>query len=81
MADTVTTASTLTLTAGFSDGDDRVITLDNPKVNPAASDIISLGAFCRAHELLIGDKAGAAFTHFKTAKKQSRTVTKLDLTP
>lgn len=81
MADTITTASTLTLLAGFADDDDRSITLDNPNAVIAAADIITLGSFAKTKKILIGDKAGASFTRFKSAKKRTRTVTNLDLTP
>lgn len=79
MADTVKTTKTLVMVAEFADGDDRTITADNPKASIAGSEINSLGSFIKNNAILIGDKAGAAFNRFKTAKIVNRTVTDLDL--
>lgn len=56
----------LKLTAGFSDEDDRTITLLNPKTNLTASQINAVGEL--AANVLIGDKHAAPFTRFKEAK-------------
>ena len=74
MADKVKTISQLKLVAGFIDGDDRVLTVDNPKATITGGEINALDGNC-----LIGDKAGAAFKEWKSAEIVDTTTTKLDL--
>jgi len=66
MADVTKTTRQLKLLAGFSDEDDRTITLDNPKQNITWAQIENLATY--AAPVLIGDKYGASFTRFKEAK-------------
>lgn len=79
MADVIKTTSSLSIVAAFTDGDDRTLTLENPKGGLSAADIEALNA--PASDVLIGDKTGADFSRFKSAKKKSSTITYLDLTP
>lgn len=73
MADSTKTAYQLKLLAGFSDEDDRTITIDNPIQNITLAQIEALGTY--AAPVLIGDKYGASFTRFKEAKYvQSTTI-------
>ena len=80
MADKVTTTSTLQMVAEFVDGDDRTINLDNPNtaINLAAG-VVNLGTYCKDNQVIIGDKADAAFKEFKSAKVIDKTVRKFDL--
>ena len=68
MADVSKVSSVLSLEMEFADGDTRTINLDNPKATVTAAGINSLGAYAAENGLVIGDKAGAAFTRFKSAK-------------
>lgn len=77
MADIVKTSKILALVAGFTDGDDRTLNLDNPVDGLTGTQITALNNY--AAGVLIGDKAQAAFKGFKSAKIINRTVTKLDL--
>ena len=78
MADKVTSKTVLSLGAEFTDGDTRTITLDNPKNGLTAEDILATTNGAKA--VLIGDKTGAPFLRWATAKKISATTTYLDLT-
>ena len=80
MADKITQTKTLQMVAGFVDGDDRTINLDNPNtaINLAAG-VVNLGNYCKTNQVIIGDKAGAAFKEFKSAKVIDKKVTKFDL--
>ena len=75
MADTTKISKQLKLVAGFNDGDDRTISLDNPRDNITAAEIQALPA----ENAIIGDKAGATFKEWKSAAIVETTVTTLDL--
>lgn len=78
MADKVKRNKQLKIVAGFADGDDRTITIDNPKDNLKKSNIT--GALkTKAGEVLAGDKTGAKFTAWRDARIVESTVTTLDL--
>lgn len=79
MADITKETNTLSIVAEFTDGDDRTITLPNPKDNISAAEINSLSAYCNDNDVLIGDKAGADFHRFKSATVRSVATTFLDL--
>ena len=79
MADVIKTRGTLQLVAGFADGDDRTITLENPKITVTPSAINAAAAFAKANNLILGDKEAADFTRFKSAKKVATTTLYLDL--
>ena len=74
------TTRTLSMVAGFADGDDRTILIDNPNTAINLGNAVhSLGSYAQANQVILGDKAGAAFTGFKTAKVVTKTKTILDL--
>ena len=80
MADKTTTTTTLNIIAGFADGDDRTINIDNPNTAINLGDAVyNLGEYAKTNQIILGDKAGAAFTGFKTAKLVTKTKTVLDL--
>ena len=77
MADVQTQSTKLSLLAGFVDEDDRTITLQNP-VNDLTKSSIESALNDYAH-VLIGDKYGAAFSRFKSAKYIESITIKYDL--
>jgi len=77
MADITKTTTSLKLLAGFADADDRTISIDNPRDNITEADIRALES--SAAPVLIGDKYGAAFTRYKTARIVNSTTKYLDL--
>ena len=77
MADTTKTTYQLKLVAGFNDGDERTISIDNPKDNITPAQIKALDSL--AAGVLIGDKYGAPFTTFKDAGLYETTKVELDL--
>lgn len=79
MADKTTNTYELKLIAAFADEDDRTIRYPNPREDLAKADILALQTL--AIPVLIGDKYGATFTRFKSAKIVNKTETTLDLTP
>lgn len=79
MANVTTSTRQLKIVAGFSDGDERTISVDNPKANITAAQIKALNE--KAALVLIGDKYGAPFTAFKDAGIYNITKVELDLTP
>lgn len=80
MADTQSVTYTLEMVAEYADGDTRTITQENPDTSiDLATKIKELGAFCKATQVIIGDKTGADFKRFKSSRTRRRTITKLDL--
>lgn len=81
MADKVTTTTTLNVVAGFADDDDRTIVItENPNTAINLGNAVhELGEFIKTNQVILGDKAGAEFTGFKTAKLVTKTKTVLDL--
>ena len=80
MADKVTTTTTLNIVAGFEDGDDRTINIDNPNTAINLGNAVhNLGEYAKTNQVILGDKAGSAFTDFKSAKLVTKTKTVLDL--
>ena len=79
MSDKITTSKTLKIVAGFSDGDERTISIDNPSATVTAAAISALDSL--ASGVLIGDKYGAAFTKFKDAGIYQTTTMYLDIAP
>lgn len=65
----------LKLLAAFSDEDDRTISLSNPKTGLTKEQIDAVGV--KALNVLIGDKYGAQFTRFKSARYVDTTITVL----
>ena len=80
MADKTTVTTTLNALAGFADDDDRTIIIDNPNTAINLGDAVyNLGEYAKTNQIILGDKAGAAFTGFKSAKLVTKTKTVLDL--
>lgn len=75
MATTIQNYARLKLLAGFSDEDDRTITVDNPKDNLTETQIRNLES--SAAKVIIGDKYGADFSRFKSAAYVRGTTTKI----
>lgn len=86
MADVTVQKNVLTLTAAFTDGDDRTITLDNPTAAIASGDSVAsatikdLSDFIRHNQVILGDKAKADFTRIGAAKVTKGTTVYFDLT-
>ena len=68
MADTITSSKELKLGMDFYDGDTRILTEDNPRGGLSATDIHELEALMISKNILIGDKTGAPFVGFNSAK-------------
>ena len=77
MADKVETSKTLKIVAGFADGDERTISIDNPAATVSAAAISALDSL--ASGVIIGDKYGAPFTTFKDAGIYETTKVILDI--
>lgn len=80
MADRVTQNNELKLVLGFYDGDTRALSIDDPLNNVTATQIKAVGVTLKNTAAVIGDKAGASFTGFVSAKKRKKKTTQLDLT-
>lgn len=80
MADKVKHVRELKLVAGFADGDDRTLAFPDPKDNLTKTQITASSFVSAAKKALIGDKAGAQMTGWKSAKIFESTTTYLDLT-
>lgn len=79
MADRTKHSNQLKLVVGFEDGDDRTISLENPKGDITAAQINALKPAVIA--ALQGDKAGATPTGWRDAKVVESTTVYLDITP
>lgn len=79
MADKVKNSNHLKLVAGFADGDDRTITIENPKSDITAEQINALKPYAIA--AIQGDKTGATCTGWRDAKVVQSTTVYLDITP
>lgn len=79
MADTIKTTNELKLDCAFADGDTRLISLENPKPNLTAADILGVETFMKNNNPIIGDKGGADFSGFNSAETVQKTITTLDL--
>jgi len=77
MADTVKYSRAIKLLAGFTDGDERTISLEDPRADITAADINALNSL--ASGVIIGDKFGAPFQTFKDAGIQESTTVYLDI--
>jgi len=78
MADVTRTERTVSVVAEFADGDDRTITLPNPRGDLTWADIEALNASASA--VLVGDRAAANFYRMKEAFTRSVNTMYLDLT-
>lgn len=80
MADRNVTSYTLSMLAEFADGDTRTINVDDPNSSESlGAAVYDLQTFLKSNSVLIGDKAGAAFTQFRYANKVTKQQTILDL--
>ena len=77
--DTVTSAVDLKINSNFSDGDTRIFTVKNPRLDLQESAITSLQEYILTNQILVGDKTGAAFVDFEDAVIVEKTITRLDL--
>ena len=77
MADIVTSSSILSIVAEFTDGDDRTISMPNPKAGLSWADVEVLNS--SASNVLIGDRAQANFYRIKDAKVKETTTIHYDL--
>lgn len=80
MADKTKTVKELKLVAGFTDGDDRTLSIANPKDGLTKTQITATAFVKAARSALLGDKTGAGMTGWKSAKIFESTTTYLDLT-
>lgn len=78
--DKTTTEYTLQIMSEFADGDTRTLSVDSPNsAESIGAQIYELQTFLQNNSVLIGDKAGAAFSRFAYANKLTKTKTELDL--
>ena len=68
--DTTTTTKSLTIVAEFDDGDDRSISIDNPRNGITWADVQNLSQY--AQNVLVGDKTGSPFNRIKAAHLTER---------
>lgn len=84
MATIIKNKSTLQLVGEFYDSDDRTFNLDNPDMTMTAAalaaSINAIGTYAKDNNVLIGDKTGADFLKFKSAKRITNQSIIFDLT-
>ena len=78
--DIVTSTREGKLVVKFYDGDDRTLTIDNPKTNLTATQVNAFVASIVADKPILGDKAGADPVGANSFKIIEKTDRKLDLT-
>ena len=78
--DTITSSSEGKLSVDFYDGDNRTITLDNPKTNATAAEVNALVDWMKVNHPIVGDKTGASLTGASSYKIIEKTEVKFDLT-
>ena len=76
MANTTTNTKSLTIVAEFLDGDDRSISLDNPRDGITWENISNLNQY--AANVLIGDRESSAFNRIRSAHITQRHTLILD---
>lgn len=80
MADKVTDEFILQISAEFVDGDTRTISVSDPSsAESIGAQVYELQTFLQNNSVLIGDKAGAAFSRFAYANKVTKSKVELDL--
>lgn len=83
MADKTTTTNELKIENLFVDGDNRTITLKNPKAEITTNEITALESLIingtGEESILIGDKYGSDFKRIQEVRKVSKTTTDYDL--
>ena len=80
MANITSTRSYLQMTQEFTDGDDRLLTLENPKATITPAEVEELSDFMLTNKITIGDRRGADFLRIKDARVITSTTTIYDLT-
>jgi len=78
-ADTITSSQELQIKANFGEDDNRTINIPNARDNVTSSEITELETWIQANNVLVGDKAGAAFTDFESAILVETNRVKLDI--
>lgn len=78
--DLISEVISLRLELVFVDGDDRNLTIRNPKSNLTSSQITDLQTFLQTTNVIIGDKAAGTFGRIRKATKITQTTLQLDLT-
>ena len=80
MADRTTTTETVQIMAEFADGDTRTLSIENPSsAESIGAAVYNLQTFLQNNSVLLGDKAGAAFSRFAYANMLIKTKNVLDL--
>lgn len=77
--DTITSGSDLKLVYEFIDGDTRITTLPNPRLNLTQNDLDTAMNELVTSQVFVGDKDGGAFDKFADNEVIQWTKTKLDL--
>ena len=82
MADIVKTIRTASMVAEFSDGDTRTLTQNDPLTTNESlvAAINDFATYCKANNIIIGDKASGSFSRIREAKVTKTTTTNFDLT-
>lgn len=78
-ADTVTSSSEGKLKVKFYDGDDRTITINDPKSNLDAAKVNTFVNWLKSSQAIIGDKTGASLVGAESFFITDKMVTRLDL--
>lgn len=79
MADKVTTSRYMAVNFGFADGDTRLAKIPNPSDEVTAAQVNTVSGVLLTNNLIVGDKAGAAFTGILTADSYEVVKTDFDL--
>ena len=78
--DTITSSREGKLVVEFYDGDNRTVTIDNPKTNATAAQVNAVVDWMKVNQPIVGDKTGASLTGASSYKIIEKTERKLDLT-
>ena len=76
MADKITSKDQLKILVGFTDEDDRTLTVDDPKQGLTWENIETFAS--AASNVLIGDKFSAQFSRVKEAKYVTTKITEVE---
>lgn len=79
MADMIKMTNELKFELAFADGDTRIFRLRNPRTGSLESAIGDINTLILQNQLLIGDKAGGAFTGIYRVTRINRNSYILDL--
>ena len=79
MADKVTSSNELKMVFSFYDNDTRTVSIENPRPDLTAADILEVGTLAKNTNPIIGDKGGARVIGISSAKVVEKTRTQLDL--